>query len=36
LMYARLYLNAHTPMQVVCGFLLGLTTTFLPILIIYA
>ena len=33
LMYARLYLNAHTPMQVVCGFLLGLLSTFIPTLI---
>ena len=33
LMYARLYLNAHTPMQVVCGFLLGLLCTFIPTLI---
>ena len=33
LMYARLYLNAHTPMQVICGFLLGLLATFLPNLI---
>ena len=30
LMYARLYLNAHTPLQVVCGFLLGLLSTFIP------
>ena len=30
LMYARLFLNAHTPLQVVCGFLLGLTCTFIP------
>ena len=30
LMYARLYLDAHTPGQVVCGFLLGLTMTFVP------
>jgi membrane-associated phospholipid phosphatase len=30
LMYARIYLNAHTPMQVVCGFLLGLFCTFIP------
>lgn len=30
LMYARLYLNAHTPMQVVCGFLLGLLCTLIP------
>ena len=35
LMYARIYLNAHTPMQVVCGFLLGIITTFLPTLIIF-
>jgi membrane-associated phospholipid phosphatase len=34
LMYARLYLNAHTPLQVVCGFLLGLLCTFIPSLII--
>ncbi|MBQ9144760.1 MAG: phosphatase PAP2 family protein, partial [Paludibacteraceae bacterium] len=34
LMYARLYLNAHTPMQVVCGFLLGLLCTFIPTLIV--
>ena len=34
LMYARLYLKAHTPMQVVCGYLLGLLCTFLPSLII--
>ena len=33
LMYARLYLQAHTPMQVVCGYLLGLVCTFLPNLI---
>ena len=33
LMYARLHLNAHTPMQVVCGFLLGLLCTFIPTLI---
>lgn len=33
LMYARLYLDAHTPMQVVCGFLLGLLATFVPNLI---
>lgn len=37
LMYARLYLNAHTPLQVVCGFLLGLISTITPTLIlIYA
>ena len=34
LMYARLYLNAHTPLQVVCGFLLGLTCTSIPTLIL--
>lgn len=33
LMYARVYLNAHTSLQVVCGFLLGLLMTFLPNLI---
>lgn len=30
LMYARLRLNAHTSTQVVAGFLLGLSCTFLP------
>ena len=30
LMYSRLYLKAHTAMQVVCGFLLGMITTFIP------
>ncbi len=35
LMYARLYLHAHTPLQVVCGLLLGLLSTFIPNLIIY-
>ena len=30
LMYARIYLQAHTPMQVVCGFLLGLLCTCIP------
>lgn len=34
LMYARLYLKAHTPLQVVCGFLLGLLCTFIPTLIV--
>ena len=33
LMYARLYMKAHTPMQVVCGYLLGIVCTFLPCLI---
>lgn len=37
LMYARLYVNAHTPLQVVCGFLLGLLFTFVPnIILTYA
>ncbi len=35
LMYARLYLNAHTPLQVVCGWLLGMIMTLLPNLIYY-
>ena len=30
LMYARLHLDAHSPLQVVCGFLLGLLCTFIP------
>ncbi len=30
LMYARIFLKAHTPMQTVCGFLLGLLLTFAP------
>lgn len=34
LMYARLYLDAHTPLQVVAGFILGILCTFLPTLII--
>ena len=34
LMYARLYLNAHTPLQVVAGLLLGLLSVFIPNLII--
>jgi membrane-associated phospholipid phosphatase len=37
LIYARIYTKAHTPMQVVCGFLLGLFCTFVPTLfIVYA
>lgn len=37
LMYARLYLKAHTPLQVVGGFLLGLLCVLLPnLLLIYA
>lgn len=35
LMYARLYLDAHTPMQVVCGYLLGILCTFIPNWIMY-
>ena len=35
LMCARLYLNAHTPWQVVCGYLLGIVLTFIPNLIVY-
>jgi membrane-associated phospholipid phosphatase len=34
LMYARLYLNAHTPMQVIGGYILGIICTFIPTLII--
>lgn len=34
LMYARIYLHAHTPLQVVAGFLLSLGCTFLPNMII--
>lgn len=30
LMYARVYLNAHTPAQVCAGWLLGITSSFLP------
>lgn len=36
LMYARLYLEAHTPLQVVAGLLLGITCTCIPNIIIYA
>ena len=35
LMYARLHLNAHTQLQVVCGYLLGMICTFIPNLIVY-
>ena len=35
LMCARLYLNTHTPSQVICGFILGILCTFIPNLIIY-
>jgi membrane-associated phospholipid phosphatase len=34
LMYARLYLKAHTPMQVIGGYILGIVCTFIPTLII--
>lgn len=34
LMYARLYVDAHTPLQVVCGLLLGIVFTFIPNLIL--
>ena len=34
LMYARLWLQAHTPAQVVAGWLLGLSCTFIPYLIL--
>lgn len=36
LMYARIYLKAHSSLQVVCGYLLGLVCTFLPNLIAIA
>lgn len=35
LMYARIYLQAHTPLQVVAGYLLGIACTFTPNLIMY-
>lgn len=35
IMYARLHLNAHTPLQVVSGYLLGIICTSLPNFIIY-
>lgn len=35
LMYARLYVDAHTPLQVVAGLLLGLLTTLIPNLILF-
>lgn len=34
LMYARLHLNAHTPAQVVSGYILGLLFTFIPNMIL--
>jgi len=33
LMFARVYDESHTPMQVVCGYLLGTMATFLPNLV---
>jgi len=36
LMYARIYLNAHSSGQVVAGYLLGLSCTTLPYWILYA
>lgn len=33
LMYARIYLGAHTALQVVCGMLVGVVSTFLPSMI---
>ena len=33
LMFARVYDESHTPLQVVCGYLLGTMATFLPNLI---
>lgn len=35
LMYARIYLKAHTPTQVIAGWLLGLCCTLIPNIIIY-
>lgn len=35
LMCARIYLNAHTPMQVICGYILGIICTFIPNLVVY-
>lgn len=34
LMYARIYLRAHDPLQVIAGFLFGLGMTFIPNMII--
>jgi membrane-associated phospholipid phosphatase len=34
-MYARLLLDAHTPLQVIAGYLLGLLCTLTPNLILY-
>lgn len=35
LMYARIYLQVHTPLQVVAGYVLGIVCTFTPNLIMY-
>lgn len=35
LMLSRIYLEAHTPLQTVCGFLLGLIMVLIPNLIIF-
>lgn len=35
LMCARIYLNSHTPMQVICGLLLGLIIQLLPVVILF-
>ena len=35
LMYARIYMQAHTPLQVVTGWLLGIMTTFIPNLLLH-
>ncbi len=34
LMYARIYLKAHTPMQVIGGYMIGIICTFIPTLIL--
>lgn len=34
LMFARVYDESHTPLQVVCGYLLGTMATFLPNLVV--
>jgi membrane-associated phospholipid phosphatase len=36
LMFARVYDESHTPLQVVCGYLLGTLATFVPNLIAQA
>lgn len=36
LMYARLYLNAHTQWQVIAGYGLGLLCTFVPTWVVYS